>query len=302
MTDEARIQGIARFMVGFGPEEDHDWGDYHFDFCGHINYDKSGKPIEVKPVGKSGYSLGCLQLDFGQSPDAAEPFVSAFDAWHSTNPKTKPLVGTHAFAVKALKMQGHSDDPHEDTLHKSPDAALCQQDIAAFSDFVLSPQGSDWVNTHIDNGLIGSDTQKSTTYGGKSLVRVAREMEATQAFKSAETQKNSGKTDLLYAMTMKAYNQGGPGRYKELLEFLDRDPDDEDITQWPNGYSEAFCSGVTNAINYSNSWTKIITPTADWTPPRWLLALQDVMETQGLGEPTRGSSDEWALSCNQTFF
>ena len=60
MATEAHIQGIARFIVGIGTEEDLYWRDYHFDFCGEIDYDARGVPTAVRPVGKSGYSLGCL--------------------------------------------------------------------------------------------------------------------------------------------------------------------------------------------------------------------------------------------------
>jgi len=69
VASEAHIQGIARFLVGFGTEEDDKWRDYHFDFCGTIDYDpRTGDPIRVNPVENSGYSLGCRNWTSGKPP------------------------------------------------------------------------------------------------------------------------------------------------------------------------------------------------------------------------------------------
>jgi hypothetical protein len=282
MATEAHIQGIARFLVGFGTEEDDKWRDYHFDFCGHIDYDPhSGAPVNVSPIENSGYSVGCLQLDFGQTTAAAEPFVTAFDAWHQANPGSLGLVSSHKFAVDALKCDGQ-------TLKANPASALHQQDVEALSAFVLSPDGSDWVNAHIDNALIGSDTQKRCIYDSEyTLVGIAREMEVSSAFKNANS---ATKTDLLYAMTMKAYNQAPGNCTNKLLPFLDTNPSDDDIIAWPNKFSGAFQDGVGNAVKLSQMWSKLITPAANWTPPSWLLDLGSVMDAQCLANPRKVSA------------
>jgi hypothetical protein len=95
MASEAHLRGIARFLIGFGTEEDSDWRDYNLDFCGCIKYGPDGVPILIKPVDDSGYSLGALQLDFGQIQGAVEPFISAFETWQkvSANVWSYPLGG-----------------------------------------------------------------------------------------------------------------------------------------------------------------------------------------------------------------
>src|SRR6185437_10421396 len=282
MATENHIQGLARFLVGFGTEEDQFWRDYHFDFCGHIDYDPhTGVPVAVRPVERSGYSLGCLQLDFGQITAAAEPFITAFDTWHAANPGSPGLVSTHKFAVAALKSDGQA-------LMANPGTALHRQDVAALSTFVLSPDGSDWVNTNIDNALIGSDHQKKSIYSSEfTLVGIAREAEATAAFKNATS---SAKTDLLYAMTMKSYNQAPGNCTHKLLPFLNTNPADDDIVAWPNRFSGAFRDGVGSAVKLAQMWSKLINTAPSSPPPPWIVDLANTMDAQGLANPRKASA------------
>lgn len=277
---EAHIQGIARFLVGFGTEEDDKWRDYHFDFCGTIEYDpKTGDPVRVNPVENSGYSLGCLQLDFGQTTAAAEPFIEAFQKWHAATPGSLGLASTLEFAVNALKSDGKK-------LIADPSSALHLQDVEALSAYVLSPAGSDWVNVNIDNALIGSDVQRKSKYSTEyTLVGVAREVEATQAFKKADAAGRTDMTDLMYAMTMKAYNQAPGNCIDKLLPFLKTDPSDGDIVSWPDRFSGAFRDGVNSAVQLAQMWTKLKAGTSGQKPPDWLLALQEVMDAGGLSNP-----------------
>jgi hypothetical protein len=294
MATEAHIQGIARFLVGVGTEEDEFWRDYHFDFCGNITYDpRTGAPVTVNPVEESGYSLGCLQLDFGQTTAAAEPFVTAFESWHRVNPTSLGLVNSHEFVVDALTSDGSK-------LKANPSTALYRQDVEALSAFVLSPDGSDWVNANIDNALIGSDSQTKSIYDSQyTLVGIAREMEATAAFKNAQS---ATKTDLLYAMTMKAYNQAPGHCIDKLLPFLKTDPSDADIVSWPNNFSGAFKDGVGSAVTLSQAWAKLITPAPKWTPPPWLLDLASVMDAQCLANPRKASAASGAyVAAKQAF-
>jgi hypothetical protein len=294
MPTEAHIQGIARFLVGFGTEEDEFWRDYHFDFAGTIDYDPhTGVPQSVRPIENSGYSLGCLQLDFGQTTAAAEPFITAFDAWHQATPGSLALVSTHAFAVNALKSDG-------DKLKAHPGTALHRQDVEALSAFVLSSGGSDWVNANIDNALIGSDQQKKCVYDSEfTLVGIARQVEATAAFRNATSQ---AKTDLLYAMIMKAYNQSPAHAVDRLLPFLNTDPSDSQINAWPDNFSGAFRDGVRNAMTLSQMWSKLITPTATSTPPPWLLDLATVMDAQCLANPRKASAASGAFVAAKQVF
>lgn len=294
MASEGHIQGIARFLVGFGTEEDQYWRDYHFDFCGTINYDpKTGFPLAVNPIGNSGYSLGCLQLDFGQTQAAADPFVTAFDSWHAANPGSPGLSSTHAFAVNALKSDG-------DKLKATPTIALHKQDVEALSAFVLTPTGSDWVNSNIDNALIGSDTQRKLIYDSEdTLVGIARLMEATTAFKHATS---VATTDLLYAMTMKAYNQAPGNCTGKLLPFLNTGPSDQAIAAWPDGFTGAFHDGVKNAVELSQMWSQLIAANANPKPAAWLLDLQNVMDMQGLANPrTRSATSGTYVAAKQIF-
>jgi hypothetical protein len=299
MASEAHLQGIARFLVGFGTEEDSDRRDYNFDFCGCIKYGPDGVPILIKPVDDSGYSLGALQLDFGQIQGAVEPFISAFEAWQKATPGAPHLASSHADAAAAMKMNGKA-------LNAAPSNGLRQQDVDAFSTYVRSPDGSDWVNTRIDNYLVGSDAQTTVVYSGEhygySLVGVARKVEVTATFKKFDAQNRTDVTDLLYAMTMKAYNQGPTACMTILLPFLDNDQDVDTIVNWPNQFSNAMNSGVNNTIALSQYWTKLITPTSEWNPPKWLLEINGTMTAQCLANQRKASATNGAyLAAKQVF-
>jgi hypothetical protein len=296
-ASEAHLQGIARFLVGFGTEEDDKWRDYHFDFCGTIEYDpKTGDPIRVSPVENSGYSLGCLQLDFGQTTAAAEPFITAFESWHATAPGSLGLASARQSAIDALKSDGKK-------LIASPTSALKLQDVEALSAYVLSPAGSEWVNSNVDNALIGSDAQQRSKYSAEfTLVGVARQVETTQAFKKADAADRTDMTDLMYAMTMKAYNQAPGNCLNKLLPFLNTSPTDDDIASWPDKFTGAFREGVSNAIQLSQVWTKLKSGIAGQKPPAWLLSLQDVMDAKGLANPRTESASSGAYVAARQIF
>src|SRR5712691_840557 len=178
VADEAYIQAISRFIIGFGTEQDDIWRDYNLDFAGKIAYDSDGNPVAFAPVGNSGYSLGSLQWDFGQSPLLAGPFIEAFEGWFANNPKATPLKSDPEFATRAVALQGN-------VLTPKPYLGLKQKDVKALSEFVRSDVGSNWVNTNIDQNLIGSDAQAHIKWKTEEMtqVAVARRIEATAAFK-----------------------------------------------------------------------------------------------------------------------
>ena len=296
-ASEGHLQGIARFLVGFGTEEDDKWRDYHFDFCGTIEYDpKTGDPVRVNPVENSGYSLGCLQLDFGQTTAAAEPFITAFQSWHAATPGSLGLASTTQFAVDALKSDGKK-------LVANPASALHLQDVEALSAYVLSPAGSDWVNSNVDNALIGSDAQHKSKYSSElTLIGVARELEATQAFKKGDAAGRTDMTDLMYAMTMKAYNQAPGNCINKLLPFLNTSPSDDDIASWPERFTGAFREGVSSAVQLSQMWAKLKSATGGQKPPAWLLSLQDVMDAGGLANPRTTSASSGAYVAARQIF
>lgn len=291
---EAHIQGLARFLVGFGTEEDDKWRDYHFDFCGTIDYDpKTGNPVRVTPVEKSGYSLGCLQIDFGQTVAAAEPFITAFESWHKATPGSAGLTSTAQFAINALKSDGRK-------LTADPASALHRQDVEALSAYVLSPVGSDWVNSNIDNALIGSDAEKKSRYSSElTLVGAARAVEATKAFKKAGSAGRIDMTDLMYAMTMKAYNQAPGNCIHKLMPFLDTDPTDAEIAAWPEKFTGAFRDGVGSAVSLSQMWTTLKSGTS---APAWLLSLQGTMDAEGLANPRTASASSGAYVAARQIF
>jgi hypothetical protein len=283
-------------VVGYGTEEDDNWRTYHFDFCGHIDYDRSGAPIGVRPVGNSGYSLGMLQLDFGQTTAAAEPFISAFESWHAANPGSSGLESDHDKAVAALKSDGKR-------LAATPSAALHRKDVEALSAYVLTTSGSEWVNINVDCALIGSDAHRTSPYGEPTLMAAARLVEATEGFKSAEKAGNARLADLLYAMSMKGYNQG-PKRWRdELLKFLDTDPSEDDIVAWANPNPtpttrDDWMGGLAHAVADSRMWSTLTTATSSWKPPGWLTALETVMDGQAMTNPvtaSQGSAEYVAL-------
>lgn len=297
MTIEGHVQGIARFVVGFGTEEDDKWRDYHFDFCGHIDYDPAtGQAIAVRPVEESGYSLGCLQLDFGQVTEAAAPFIDSFETWQKKAPDRKPLISQPAFAITALKKNGEE-------LAAAPQSALWRQDVEALSTYVLSPDGSDWVNQNVDNVLIGADARKKSTYNGEwTLVGIARDAESTSSFQSAQAAQNNAKMDLIRAMVMKAYNQAPGHCIDKLLPFLNTDPADSEIEAWPKQFSGAFASGVGGAVKLSGMWASLLSSTPSWSPPKWLIDLQNVIDAQALANPRKASAESGAYLAARLVF
>jgi hypothetical protein len=278
MAAESYIQGIARFLVGFGTEQDAVWRDYNLDFAGTITYDKAGNPMMFAPVGNSGYSLGSLQWDFGQGPTLAGPFIEAFVAWFANNATAAALKSDPEFAKRALAMQGKA-------LIAKPALGLMEQDVQALSEFVRTDVGGDWVNTNIDQNLIGNDAQSNIVVLGKkfglTLVKVAREVEATKTFKAFAAQGNVDATDLVYAIGMKTYNQS-PGTFtKKLLLFLDGAPALQDIADWYKQFSGGLRSGVGAATDLSQFWSV-------WrkaNPGQFLIDLENEMTTQALTNP-----------------
>lgn len=251
MVAEAHIQAIARFVVGYGTEEGHVWCDYHLDFAGTIDYDsKTGVPLSFKPVGKSGYSLGCLQWDFGQRPALAAPLVENYVAWAANNPSEPALKNDGEFVIRALSMDGKK-------LAANHKLGLNRQDVVALSKFVLSEDGSNWVNDKIDVLLIGSDAQRHAKVGkidyGYSCFGAARELETTPTYMDFAKNPAIGSTDLLYAVAMKANNQLGSGGFRKyLMPFLKTSRTEEEVRKWPRA-----TGGIKDGIILTDYWSKI---------------------------------------------
>jgi hypothetical protein len=263
MIAENRIQAVARFIIGFGTEQDAVWRDYNLDFCGTIDYASGGEPITFHPVGNSGYSLGSLQWDFGQGQDLAGPFVESFEAWIPKNPKATPLSSDPEFVTRGLALDGN-------TLRARPTFGLHKQDVQALSEYVRSDDGSNWVNQYIDDNLIGSDQKLHVVVLNKtlglSLVGVARQLEMTKAFKSYQAQNRTDATDLILAIGMKAYNQS-PGTFtKKFLPFLAGTPSVNEISTWYLQFSKTggLYSGVKDATDLSLFWSKWCAANAGW--------------------------------------
>jgi hypothetical protein len=252
MATESYIQRLARFVVGFGTEQDDVWRDYNLDFAGRISYDSAGNPTSFAPVGNSGYSLGSLQWDFGQGPDLAGPFIESFEVWFDHNPNASPLKSDPEFATRAVALQGN-------VLTPKPALGLKRQDVQALSEYVRTDSGSDWVNVNIDQNLMGSDAQSHIVVLGKthgfSLVGIARTVEKTTAFRTFDAQHNTDATDLIYLIGMKTYNQS-PGNFtRKFLPFLNGTPSLGAIQIWYQQFSGGLRSGVGAVTDLSTFWS-----------------------------------------------
>lgn len=252
MASEAEIQATARFVIGFGTEQDETWRDYNLDFAGSIDYAKDGVPSAFRPVGNSGYSLGSLQWDFGQQNALAGPFVDGLEAWLTANPAEPRLASTTKFAKVALGLTGR-------TLSADPAKGLRQQDVNSLSGFVRSEAGSKWVNENIDVNLIGGDDRKHVVVNGKeydrSLVAVAREAEATKAYVAHDKRRDQAATDLIRAIGMKTYNQSPNSFRTKLLPFLSVDHSLDELAGWHKGLGTGLDSGVAAATRLSTFWS-----------------------------------------------
>jgi hypothetical protein len=284
MAAESYIQGLARFIIGFGTEQDHIWRDYNLDFAGRIDYDGAGNPVAFAPVGNSGYSLGSLQWDFGQGPDLAGPFVESFEAWFDKKPpNATPLKSDPEFATRAVALQGKVLTPH-------PALGLKRQDVQALSEYVRTDDGSDWVNANIDLNLIGSDAQPKIIVLGKThgftLVGIARMVEKTKAFKDFDAQHDVDATDLIYAIGMKTYNQSPANFNKKLMSFLASHRTLAELQTWYQQFSGGLKSGVGAATDLSTFWS-------GWRKANAAVAMLAMVEkemtTQWLANPVKVS-------------
>ena len=287
VASEAHLRAIARFVVAFGTEEDPDWRDYHFDFCGKpITYDEDGVPTEIDPLGKSGYSVGSIQLDFGQTHAAVDPFIASFEAWVASTPGAPNLKSSRTHAVAALLADGKY-------LHDHPDKGLCKQDVEALSAYVLSADGSDWVNTHVDNELIGSDGHRRNVYDPSeaTMVGVARDLLEGKACFQQYSAQSGPMRDVLYAMTMKLYNQNPTNCETKLLPFLSTVQTELDIDRWADiaGLSDEQRDGQRNAADRAKFFWRLSNRTE-----AWVRNLVTVMETMYDANPRTTSATNGA--------
>ena len=78
---DAELRALAYFSIGIGSEGSIGGRDVsnRLAFAGTL---RNGV---MDPVGNSGYSIGTLQTDLGQHPEAAVQLVDAYQAWARTD-------------------------------------------------------------------------------------------------------------------------------------------------------------------------------------------------------------------------
>ena len=294
-TSEAHLQALGRFIVGYGSEEDYKTREYSFDFCGKdIKYDPHGKPIQIDPEELSGYSLGSLQWDFGQSKVLSGPFIDSFIDWHGRHPQEPNMVSNKAFAVAALR----SDGP---ALHDHPATGLYEQDVLALTRYVQSDEGSDWVNKNIDKVLIGSDAQRRVDVGtehyGLSCVGAGRLIEATKAFQEFKSKRRWDMTDMVYSIAMKSSNQHGESGFKRtFVPFLDQV---RTTNEMQNFYQQAGGGdGIKQVTDANTMWARVL----KLYPSALLDGVKKAMQANSLDNAyTVSKSSGWYVLAKQVF-
>lgn len=294
-TSEAHLQALGRFIVGYGTEEDDKTREYSFDFCGHpIKYDAQGKPVEIHPVSASGYSLGSLQWDFGQQKELSGPFITSFLDWHRRHPQEPNMVSEEAFAVRALKSDGH-------VLEANPAIGLYRQDVLALTHYAQSDEGSDWVNKNIDQVLIGSDAQHGVDVGtahyGLSCVGAGRLVEITKAFLEFKSKRRWDMTDLIYSIAMKSSNQHGETGFKRtFLPFLQQVRTSNEIAAFYK--QKGGGDGIEQATNDNAAWARF----QKLYPSDYLDKVKIAMQTNSLDNPYVVSKRSgWYVLAKQVF-
>jgi hypothetical protein len=183
LTDnEARA--IIYFAIGVSSEG----GDqaYQLAFAGEISHDAQGKAI-LKPVAASGYSIGTLQNDLGQSGGVvATQLIDAYQGWAMSEHKDWVLdESARARTIADLSRNGHqiSDRDHGRDL----DAAVKSHVNA----FLRSDEGVSFVHDR--------DTSQVT----KLMSRVVVPLRESQLYQHASSDDQA----LLIAVCAKVFNQ-----------------------------------------------------------------------------------------------
>jgi hypothetical protein len=183
LTDnEARA--IIYFAIGVSSEG----GDqaYRLAFAGTISHDAQGNAI-LAPVAASGYSIGTLQNDLGQSGGVvATQLIDAYQTWATRENKDWVLdEASRARTIADLSRNGHqiSDRDHGRDL----DAAVKSHVNA----FLRSDEGVSFVH------------DRDTTQVNKLMSRVVAPLRTSQLYQHASSDDQAR----LIAMSAKVYNQ-----------------------------------------------------------------------------------------------
>ena len=183
LTDnEARA--IIYFAIGVSSEG----GDqaYQLAFAGEISHDAHGKAI-LKPVAASGYSIGTLQNDLGQSGGVvATQLIDAYQSWATSEHKDWVLdESARAGTIADLSRNGHqiSDRDHGRDL----DAAVKSH----LNAFLRSDDGVSFVH------------DRDTSQVNKLMSRVVVPLRESQLYQHASSDDQAR----LIAVCAKVYNQ-----------------------------------------------------------------------------------------------
>lgn len=204
--DRTEAAALAYFAVGVASEGSIGGRDvaYRLSFAGSI---RDGR---LFPVGNSGYSIGTLQTDLGQHPEAARHLVEAYRAWSAAQPPPRPMDADDAASWTALEdllSRTGREIRREGGRDIAPEAK------ADLQRFLASDAGVDFVHRR-DVAQVGHLLRPDSTEDRPALHAIA----GTPLFRNAEPEDRLR----LATVFLKLENQSGRALYPALAERIRR--------------------------------------------------------------------------------
>lgn len=222
LTDD-ELHALAYYAIGVASEGKDE--AYQLSFAGHITRGKDGA-AQLTPIGNSGYTLGEMQTDLGQHPDAAGALVVGFQSWARANhPEWELTADEQAALVAQVSRDGHHIRDPEYTRDNR--AYVAQHGTSMPSRLLpVSGQGIDTathpdIKAHLDvylrspAGKAFVDAQDRQRVDGL-VANVAKGLADKNLYRDASPDEQAK----LFAVTAKVYNQS-PKLAKEILDAID---------------------------------------------------------------------------------
>lgn len=203
---ENEARAIIYFAIGVSSEGSDQ--AYHLGFAGNISHDSRGNAL-LEPVADSGYSIGTLQSDLGQSGGVvATQLTDAYQTWATTHhPDWSLSVEQRVQAISDLSRKGHQISTRDHG--RDLDAGIKSHMNA----FLASDDGITFVHNH------------DATQVDKLMTHAIAPLRASQLYLHASVDDQAR----LVAMSAKLYNQNevfgkriidniGSGTYQNVVD------------------------------------------------------------------------------------
>lgn len=195
LTD-AELRSLAYFGVGIGSEG----GDSGRDVSHRLSFAGNVSNGVMTPVGNSGYSVGTLQTDLGQHPEAADTLVDAYQVWARTTHPDWTL--TDAERTQTISDLGRNGRAIVAQNGRALDAAIKSR----LDSFLASAEGV----TYVHGRDVAQVNFLMRPAGGVDQLR------QTTLYQNATADDQSR----LATIVLKLENQGGSRYYSRIIDGI----------------------------------------------------------------------------------